>query len=150
MTGLKVTEFDGLTRHFQAAWLGSLAASGKAVDEKRGCPSKLDRIEDKLVFILFYLKTYPLQEVLGYSFGLSQGVANQWIHRLCPVLITALRQSSYAPTRLPEDLLTHLEKEAGQVVGIDGTERRIQRPLDNQVQQDYYSGKKKPIPLKTT
>jgi hypothetical protein len=47
-------------------------------------------MEDKLLFILFYFKFYPIQAVLGYFFGLSQAQANEGIHRLTPVLHTAL------------------------------------------------------------
>src|SRR5262249_46306927 len=47
--------------------------------------------EDRLLFILAYLKTYPLQVVHGRVFGMVQGKANRWIHVLLPVLLAALR-----------------------------------------------------------
>jgi hypothetical protein len=36
----------------------------------------------QLVFLLFYFRHYPTQETLAFLFGLSQGQACQWIHRL--------------------------------------------------------------------
>jgi Helix-turn-helix of DDE superfamily endonuclease len=38
---------------------------------------QLERLEDKLLFILIYEKTYPLQSMLGLQFGLSQGRVGQ-------------------------------------------------------------------------
>src|SRR5207244_13575519 len=61
------------------------------------CPLKAH--QDRLLFILVYLKTNPLQVAHGIMFGLPQGKANQWIHVLLPVLRTALRQLGDAPSR---------------------------------------------------
>src|SRR6185436_15746750 len=41
---------------------------------------------DRLLFILFYFKVYPLQAVQAFFFGMSQAQACEWIHRLTPVL----------------------------------------------------------------
>lgn len=51
---------------------------------------KLRTDEDKLLFILVYKKTYPLQTMHGLQFGLSQPQTNEWIHRLLPVLCSSL------------------------------------------------------------
>lgn len=56
--------------------------------EYRNCP--LPTLEDKLFFILCYLKTNNLQEVHGALFGMSQPKANLWIHRLLPLVEQAL------------------------------------------------------------
>ena len=55
----------------------------------------------------------------------------------------------HKPIRLSAELMERLAEEGQQELVIDGTERRIQRPVDNDVQREYYSGKKKPIRLKT-
>lgn len=144
MTGLNVKEFDQLLLHFGKAYRLQRIAEGKKANETRGVSGKLSTIEDKLFFLMFYLKTYPLQEVIAYSFGLSQSKANHWIHRLSIILKAALADSGHRPARLPEELLTRLEEETIQAVGIDGTERRRQRPLDNDDQRECYSGKKSP------
>jgi hypothetical protein len=43
-------------------------------------------MEDKVLLILVYQKTTPLQTMHGLHFGLSQPQTNSWIHRLLPVL----------------------------------------------------------------
>src|SRR5262245_10788850 len=63
----------------------------------KNCP--LPTPEDRLLFILVYLKTYTLQVVHGCLFGMVQGKANQWIHALLPALLTALRTLGDAPAR---------------------------------------------------
>src|SRR5262249_39820671 len=52
--------------------------------------SRLSSMADKLLFILFYFKIYPLQEVIALLFGMSQGRANEWIRKLSTVLKLAL------------------------------------------------------------
>ena len=61
------------------------------------CP--LPTPEDRLFFILTYLKTYSLQVVQGRLFGMRQSKANQWIHVLLPALLAALRTLGDAPAR---------------------------------------------------
>ena len=63
----------------------------------KNCP--LPTPEDRLLFILVYLKTYALQVVHGRLFGMVQGKANQWIHALLPALLAALRALGDAPAR---------------------------------------------------
>jgi hypothetical protein len=63
----------------------------------KNCP--LPTPEDRLFFILTYLKTYALQVVHGRLFGMGQSKANQWIHVLLPALLAALRTLGDAPAR---------------------------------------------------
>jgi len=63
----------------------------------KNCP--LPTPEDRLLFILVYLKTSTLQVVQGRLFGMVQGKANQWIHVLLPTLLAALRALGDAPAR---------------------------------------------------
>jgi hypothetical protein len=62
-------------------------------------------MEDKLLFILVYLKQAPTQEVQGSLFGMRQSKANMWIHLLHPVLNHALAQTGDIPKR---DILIEL------------------------------------------
>src|SRR4029450_12431007 len=69
--------------------------------------------------ILAYVKTYSLQVVQGRLFGMGQSKANQWIHVLLPVLLTALRTLGDAPARSLSALAQRLgvtEAEAAAVV----------------------------------
>jgi hypothetical protein len=78
------------------------------------------RPEDRLVFILTYLKTYSLQVVQGRLFGMGQSKAHQWIHVLLPALLAALRTLGDAPARSLTALAQRLrlsEADAASVVG---------------------------------
>jgi len=92
------------------------------------------------------LKTYPLQEIIAHLFGLSQSQANFTIHQLSAVLNKALDAKGHKHARLTEEMLSRLEQELPQDLGIDGTERRINRPADDLGQRIHYSGKKNATP----
>jgi hypothetical protein len=55
--------------------------------------------EQKLLFLVVYLKTYPLPTLLGELFELSQSRVNYWIHRLLPILHEALDGLGVRPER---------------------------------------------------
>ncbi|CAK0742838.1 conserved hypothetical protein [Gammaproteobacteria bacterium] len=146
MTSLRVIEFDVLCKHFEITLNDRLRKDGEdnnAGGEKGGRPSRLNLVQDKLFFILFYLKAYPLQEIFGFLFGLSQPQANYWIHLLSDVLKDTLEAMDFMPERTSPELLDKLQSEGKQDFSIDGTERRINRPQDKDEQKEYYSGKKK-------
>src|SRR5918912_850827 len=104
-TSLTLDEFRQLLPPFEAAFQAHMAAwrlDGKPRTARRfsvyqHCP--LPTPEDRLLFILAYVKTYSLQVVQGRLFGMGQSQANQWIHVLLPVLLAALRALGDAPTR---------------------------------------------------
>ena len=104
-TSLTLDEFQQLVPPFETAFHARMAAwrmDGKPRTARRftvdnNCP--LLTPEDRLLFILVYLKTYPLQVVHGRLFGMVQGKANQWIHVLLPALLAALRALGDAPAR---------------------------------------------------
>jgi hypothetical protein len=98
---------------------------------------------DRLLFILFYFKVYPLQAVQAFFFGMSQAQACEWIHRLTPVLNQALGFEKQLPARKAADVTQVLRLCPGLEFIIDGTERPIQRPKDKARQREFYSGKKK-------
>src|SRR5881628_957676 len=104
-TSLTLDEFQQLVPPFEAAFHTRMAAwrmDGKPRTARqfavyKNCP--LPTPEDRLFFILTYLKTYALQVVQGRLFGMGQSKANQWIHVLLPALLAALRILGDAPTR---------------------------------------------------
>src|SRR5882672_2942980 len=104
-TSLTLDEFPQLVPPFEAAFQAHMAAwrmDGKPRTARRltvyqNCP--LPTPEDRLLFLLTYLKTYALQVVHGRLCGMVQGKANQWIHVLLPVLLAALRILGDAPAR---------------------------------------------------
>src|ERR1700704_3473795 len=104
-TSVTLDEFQQLVPPFEAAfhtWMAAWRMDGKPRTTRRftvykNCP--LPTPEDRLFFILTYLKTYALQVVQGRLFGMVQGKANQWIHVLLPALLAALRTLGDAPAR---------------------------------------------------
>jgi hypothetical protein len=105
LTSVTLDEFQQLVPPFEAAFQSRMAArrmDGKPRTARRftvykHCP--LPTPEDRLFFLLTYLKTYALQVVHGRLFGMVQGKANQWIHVLLPALLAALRALGDAPAR---------------------------------------------------
>jgi Helix-turn-helix of DDE superfamily endonuclease len=95
-----------------------------------GRKARLLSLEDKLLFILFSFKVYPLQEVIAFLFGMSQGRANAWIHTLSTVLHMALGDTRCLPERHPQNLEQVLALCVSVDVIIDGTERRTRRPTE--------------------
>src|SRR5437867_8234366 len=104
-TSLTLDEFQQLVPPFEAAFQARMAAwrmDGKPRTARRftvykNCP--LPTPEDRLFFLLTYLKTSALQVVQGRLFGMVQGKAHQWMHVLLPALLAALRTLGDAPAR---------------------------------------------------
>jgi hypothetical protein len=105
LTSLTGEEFACLVPAFETAFHSRMAAwrlDGKPRTARRfsvyqACP--LPTPEDRLLFVLVYLKTYALQVVHGRLFGLGQSKANQWLHVLLPVLQAALTALGDTPSR---------------------------------------------------
>ncbi len=131
LTSLTPDEFQLLVAPFETAFHAHMAAwrlDGKPRTARqfavyKNCP--LPTPEDRLFFLLTYLKTYSLQVVQGRLFGMGQSKANQWIHALLPVLLTTLRTLGDAPARSVAALAQRLgvsEADAATVVGALGEE----------------------------
>src|SRR2546421_7642372 len=105
LTSLTLDEFQQLLPPFETAFQAHMAAwrlDGKPRTARRfsvyqNCP--LPTPEDRLLFILAYVKTYSLQIVQGRLSRMGQSKANQWIHVLLPSLLAALRTLGDAPAR---------------------------------------------------
>jgi len=150
LTGLTLPEFQLLltafTRSYERLYLPDRTLVGRPRQRFPGGGRKggLYRPEQKLLFMLVYLKTYPLQALMGELFGLSQPRVNYWIHRLLPVLREALDEVGVLPERNPSHFAQSQPPSGeGPRLIIDGTERRRQRPKNPEKQAAHYSGKKK-------
>ena len=73
-------------------------------------------------------------------FRISQPKANVWIHCLHPILNQTLAELGELPARQMEQMI--FDETEQQIYFHDGTERPIERPVDPDDQQLYYSGKK--------
>lgn len=151
LTGLTHKEFKALLPAFRSRFLKRIKRY-TLKGEKRGSGqrrrqyveysnSPLPTIEDKLMFILVYLRKGTTQDIFGAVFDMSQPVANKWIHILHPCLNQALSDLGERPAR--SALKLRLSSKKGQVFFQDGTERPIERPKDPELQRLFYSGKKK-------
>jgi hypothetical protein len=163
-----VPPFEAAFQAHMAAWrLDGKPRTARQFAVYSNCP--LPTLEDRLLFILTYIKTYSLQVVQGRLFSMGQSKANQWIHVLLPVLLAALRTLGDAPARSltalaqrlgvseadAATMVTPLAEEPAPVAPVpaaapasplfahDGTERRIVRPQDPAEQAACYSGKTK-------
>jgi hypothetical protein len=105
MTSLTTDEFQMIVPAFEQAFQAHMALwrldgqprTARRFTTYKNCP--LPTPEDRLLFILSYLKTNPLQVAHGILFDLPQGKTNQWLHVLLPVLRNALREMGDAPSR---------------------------------------------------
>lgn len=146
LTGYTVAEFDALLPTFSDRFEAQMQAS-TLTGKPRQRPyvsygnSPLPTMADKLLFILMYLRKATTQDIFGEVFGMPQPVANQWIHRLHGCLNQALAMLDAIPARKADAL--DLADDAVKLYFQDGTERPIQRPKAPEVQETFYSGKKK-------
>jgi hypothetical protein len=92
MTGLTRTEFEQFLPYFHKAWEEYIQRTSMAREDRQRAygggreESTLVTLEDKLLFILYDAKIYPLQEILAFEFDMVQSTANAWIHILSDVL----------------------------------------------------------------
>jgi hypothetical protein len=146
LTGMNIQAFVRLMIPFYEAYQAAQTGESKLRQRAKGAgrKAKLESIEAKLFFILFYFKCYPTFDVAGILFEMDRSQANRWVHRLQSVLETALGKKMALPERKLESFEQFVQRfpEVREVI-IDGTERPIQRPTDTDQQVLNYSGKKK-------
>jgi hypothetical protein len=152
MTGYTVEEFQALLPHFEVQFekcVETQTLKRKPRTKRRYSTYKnspLPTIEDKLLFILVYLKQGTTQEMHATLFGMHQPDANAWIHLLHPILNQTLAALGELPVREAEDF--NPEEDQERYFFHDGTERPISRPKDKEAQKKYYSGKKRQHTIK--
>jgi hypothetical protein len=105
LTSVTGEEFACLVPAFETAFHSRMATwrldgkprTARRFSVYRACP--LPTPEDRLLFVLVYLKTYALQVVHGRLCGLGQSKAKQWLPVLLPVLQAALTALGETPSR---------------------------------------------------
>jgi hypothetical protein len=105
LTSLTVDEFAQLVEPFDAAFVRHMRdwtmegkpRTGRRYSQYASCP--LPAPQDRLLFILSYLKVAALQVAHGALFGMTQSNANKWIHVLLPVLHQTLIDLGDLPAR---------------------------------------------------
>src|SRR5438094_634862 len=107
LTGLTLAEFQLLLTAFTQSYERRYPMDQTLTGQPRqrfaggGRTGVVPRPEQKLLFLLVYLKTYPLQALMAELFGLSQPGVNYWLHRLLPILHRALDDLGVLPEREP-------------------------------------------------
>lgn len=145
LTGLSYQEFSDLVPVFEKALIELRMQKPK---RKRGVGGGrrgvLKTPESKLLFILFYLKTYPTFDVLGFFTGKERSHACEAVHLYSRVLKKTLGRELVLPQRKINsvDEFLRLYPEVKDVF-LDGTERRVERPKNGKRQRKTYSGKRK-------
>jgi DDE superfamily endonuclease/Helix-turn-helix of DDE superfamily endonuclease len=152
LTGYTVDEFRALLSFFRVrfqAYVTRFTLEGKPRQHRTYSTYKnstFPTMEDRLLFILYYMKTYPIQQTQAQLFGIQQSQANQWIHLLLPLVKQALADCGELPARKNEEM--NLDEDKAGLFIHDGTERPINRPQDPEEQRLYYSGKQKKHTIK--
>ena len=152
LIGLSRAKFGALAEAFAATHEAERERAYARGDRQRrpgaGQKGKLPNAEAKLLFLLYYFKTYPTFDVLGTHFDMARSKACENVHRLTPVLHQTLTNLEVMPEREFADASAFkaalAEADIEQLL-IDVTERLCQRPGDDEKQREHYSGKKSAI-----
>ena len=118
LTGLHVEEFAVLLTSFQETFDFSMqhtTITGEKREYRRYTTysnSPLPTMEDKLLFILVYLKHNLHQEIQGCLFDMSQTNVSKWTHLLHGILNQALAQQSHLPARTAQEFAIYLQDRA--------------------------------------
>jgi DDE superfamily endonuclease/Helix-turn-helix of DDE superfamily endonuclease len=134
LTGVKFLEFSELCERVKPAW--------EALERKKQCMGRsrcLQRLEDKVLALLLYYRTYFTHEFIGYLFELHNSNVCRLFKLLEPLMakkITIKKDS----TLTQEEVLKLL---------VDVTEHPICRPKCSKKRKKTYSGKKKKHTQKT-
>ena len=152
LTGLDMTAFcaladpfaEGCQQEANAHFTDQRPRQRKAGGGRKGL---LISPQQKLLFILYYLKTYPTFDVLAATFGLPRSKACEHAHRLAKALERTLRTQGVLPARAIESL-AQMQQVFAQVpvLLLDATERPQHRPRAVVDRTADYSGKKKTGP----
>lgn len=152
LTGLDLEAFCALTEPFVAGCQQEADArfSDQRPRQRRaggGRKGVLASPEQKLLFILYYLKAYPTFDVLAATFGLPRSKACEHAHRLAKALERTLRTLGVLPARAIDSLAQMQQVFADvPVLLLDATERPYQRARAAVDRPADYSGKKKTYP----
>jgi len=154
LTGLSQAQFDHLLPVFsdiyqatqQHTYETGVASGTRRRQPGGGSKGKLRTMADKLLFVLYYYKTYPTFDVLGTQFDMVRSKAHEHLHKLSPILYDTLVHLELMPYRelgTPDALKAALNG-VDQII-IDATERAYHRSADDAKQREHYSGKKNSI-----
>ncbi len=142
-TGLTQARFHTLLHYFKQAYARLFALQIAERDSFALHESIIKTEEELLFFTLFSFKSGLTYDLLGIVSGMDNSSAKRYQERGISVLQEALEHSCHLPKR---EFTSVTEFEAyfnqNEVLLVDGTEQRVQRPSDKEIQKSWYSGKK--------
>lgn len=145
-TGLTKEKFEQLLTHFKRVYARLFEADMTVRGALTPYDVAIRTEEELLLFTLFSFKSGLTYDLLGLVSGMDGSNAKRNQDLGIQVLKETLVETGHAPKR---EFATVAEFEAYfkeyDTLLLDGTEQRRQRPSDNDVQKDHYSGKKKRI-----
>lgn len=103
--------------------------------------------EELLLFTLFSLKSGLSYDALGFVSGMDGSNAYRDQKTGLEILADSLQKLGCMPRRNfmnKDDFVEYFSSRGIDTLLIDAMEQNIQRPSDNEVQKQYYSGKKIP------
>lgn len=130
--GTSVEQFEKILVKISPQWQRIVISSYK----RPGRPYDLP-LEDMILMLLLYYRSYATQEFVGYLFNLDKSRVCRIIQKLEPILAKVMAISK----------AKKLSQEEVEQLLVDATEQSIERPKKGQ--KPYYSGKKKRHTLKT-
>ena len=108
-----------------------------------GRPKKLNR-EEQICLCIFYLRHLPTFQILGIQFNISKTEANDTFNYWIKIIRRILPASLMEQAKKGKEKLTIVkEMLAEHELIVDSWEQPRERPKDNEMQKEYYSGKKK-------
>jgi len=143
--GLGTEKLEELGRDMERLWgreLGRRNGRKRAVGGGR--KGQIHGGRQKAAFILFYLKVYPIFDVLSAVSGINRGECCRWAHKLMPILEEALGRKLALPKRRIRSMEEFYAAfpQAREVI-FDGMERPRQRPGKKSSDRRHFSGKRK-------
>ena len=134
LSGLTVIEFQEVVKKLSPGW-------EKIVEQKKshGRNSHVATLEDKVLCVLIYYRTYITHTFLGYLFNLHNSNICRLLKKMEPLLAKKIKIKKDR-TLTPDKILELL---------VDATEQPIQRPQEAKKRKQSYSGKKKMTTIKT-
>lgn len=144
--GIDNQSFTKLTQQAKLSYTSLRGCSYEQMltSNAKGSLARLKSLDDLLFFVLLMLKSGITFDLLGYIVQLDHGNAHRKFKLGLKILVATLSDLNCGPNR-DFDTVGHLHAaiSPGSTLILDGTEQRIQRPSDQGVQRDFYSGKKK-------
>jgi len=134
VTGLKVEEFEKIVEKVSPEW-----KKMEKQKKRHGRMSNLPTLEDKILCVILYYRTYITHRFLGCLLNLHNANICRLLKKMEPLLARKITITKDR-TMMPERILKIL---------ADVTEQPIQRPKDSKKRKKSYSGKKKANTMKT-